>query len=63
MNLRGFLLKSNYALDYSGVHYIDEGLCYMFNSSPTVYFPYISVQDIVLHFEPYRVKLQYTFSN
>lgn len=43
MNLRGFLLKSNYALDYSGVHYIDEGLCYMFNQSPTVYFPYISV--------------------
>lgn len=63
MNLRGFLLNNNYALDYSNVHYIDEGLCYMFKTAPTVYFPYISIRDIDLHFEPYRVKLQYTFTN
>lgn len=63
MNLRGFLLNNNYALDYSDIHQINEGLCYMYKSAPTVYFPYIAIKDVFVHFEPYRVKLQYVFTN
>ena len=43
-NLRGFLLTQNYALDYSEVHGLDEGLSYMFGAdSPTIYVPYSNI--------------------
>lgn len=49
-NLRGFLLNDCYGLDYSDIHGISEGLCYMISENtnilPSVYFPYISVKDI-----------------
>ena len=61
-NLRGFLLNDGFALDYSDVHELNEGLCYMFRCSPTLYFPYLSVKDAFVHLEPYKVKLTYFFS-
>ncbi|CAL6064264.1 Transmembrane_domain-containing protein [Hexamita inflata] len=60
-NLRGFVLSDHYALDFSDAHQLDEGLCYMFDSAPILYIPYLSVEEAFIHLEPYKVKLQYQF--
>lgn len=36
-NLRGFILETNFALDYSEAHGLDEGLCYSFTTTNSVF--------------------------
>ncbi|KAH0571907.1 Transmembrane domain-containing protein [Spironucleus salmonicida] len=63
-NLRGFLLASNYGLDYSEIHQLDEGVSYFFgDEAPTVFVPYIAIRDAYVHLEPYSVRFQYNFNS
>lgn len=62
-NLRGFYPSNVFALDYSSIHNIDEGLCYFFgNNTPNLFIPFIAIDSIALVMEPVDVKLHYRFT-
>lgn len=62
-NLRGFYPSNVFALDYSSIHNIDEGLCYFFeNKTPNIFIPFIAIDSISVVMEPVDVKLRYRFT-
>lgn len=62
-NLRGFYPSNVFALDYSSIHNIDEGLCYFFgNKTPNLFIPFIAIDSVALIMEPVDVRLRYRFT-
>ena len=65
-------METNFALDYSEAHGLDEGLCYSFTTTNSVFdsssqqkivfIPYLAVKDVLVHLEPYKAKLTHKFS-
>lgn len=62
-NLRGFCTSCNYALDFSKLHNISEGLCYFFSEkTPQVFIPFLAVKGARVCLEPISIKMTYKFS-
>lgn len=62
-NLRGFYPSNVFALDYSSIHNIDEGLCYFFgNKTPNLFIPFIAIDSVALVMEPVDIRLRYRFT-